>query len=343
MPTIKDVAQLAKVSTATVSNVLSGNRFVSDGLREAVMQAVEALDYRPNVVARNLKTQRTQTIGVLVPDITNPFFNRLVGAIDKAAAEAGYQLLLASCEENPAKERKRVDAFLRSQVDGLIITPTEDVPEYLSFLLASKTATVILDRGVTELDIDSVVANNRESAREATKHLLDLGHRNVAFVGGNPQLENMRQRKQGFLETLAEAGLRPAPHRLVETQSSVAAARKAVLELLKEDGAVTAIFAGNNRLTLGAIQAIRELDLPFPEGISMVGFDDFEWTTALKPYLTTIAQPTEAMGKRAWTLLARRLQGSTEPPQHAVLSCSLCVRESTRTVGREELTYKSTA
>jgi LacI family transcriptional regulator len=330
MATIKDVARRAEVSTATVSNVLTGRRFVSEPLRAAVLRAVEELDYRPNAVARTLKTRRTNTIGVLVPDVTNPFFNRLVKAIGAAAGAAGYQLLFASCEEDPAEEARRLEAFRRSQVDGLIITPAEDVPEYLGPLAASDTPVVILDRGVTSLDVDSVTADNRDSARAATEHLLELGHRRISFLFGDLELENMRQRRDGVHDALRAADLDPAEARVVSVVGPVDAVRAAMADELRRTPRSTAVFAANNRLTLGAIQAIRQLELAFPEAVSLVGFDDFEWSRALRPFLTTIAQPTDLMGTKAWALLARRLEGDASPPTHEIVPCTLCVRESTR-------------
>lgn len=334
MATIKDVARHASVSTATVSNVLTGRRFVSEALRAAVLNAVTELDYRPNAVARTLKTRRTNTVGVLVPDVANPFFNRLVKAIDASARAAGYQLLFASCDEDPAEEARRIEAFLRSQVDGLIITPVEDVPEYLPPLASGETPVVIVDRGVTSLDLDSVTADNRESARAATEHLLTLGHRRIVFLFGDLELENMRQRRGGVCDALVDAGLDIADARLVPVVGPVDAVREAMVDELQRDPRCTAVFAANNRLTLGAIEAIRQLELAFPGDVSLIGFDDFEWTRALRPFLTTIAQPTDLMGTKAWALLARRLEGDTSSPAHEIVPCTLCVRESTLPIGK---------
>jgi LacI family transcriptional regulator len=193
---------------------------------------------------------------------------------------------------------------------------------------------VIVDRGVTSLDVDSVTADNRESARAATKHLLNLGHRYIVFLYGDLELENMRQRRDGVGDALVEAGIDAADARSVSVVGPVDSVRAAMVDELQREPRSTAVFAANNRLTLGAIQAIRHLELAFPGDVSLVGFDDFEWTRALRPFLTTIAQPTDLMGTKAWALLARRLDGDTSSPVHEIVPCTLCVRESTLPIGK---------
>ena len=330
MATIKDVAKRAGVSTATVSNVLSGRRYVSPRLREAVLEVVEDLDYRPDNVAKSLRSRRTHAIGVSVPDLTNPFFNGIIEAIEAAAYDDGYQVILVGSREDASREAERIHALVDRRVDGLVIAPTQDDLPYREFIERSRTPTVIVDRGSSDDSFDFVGVENRQAAREATRHLVRLGHRDIAFLASTFDLDNIRGRLAGYREALDEAGL-PYQRRLaVACGTSIAGGERRACALLRRPDPPTALFCATNPMALGAVRAIRSLNVSFPNDISLLSFDDFDWTTLLEPYLTTVAQPVRELGETAWRLLKARLDGDRTPSRRVLLDCTLHVRQSTR-------------
>ncbi|MDW8092006.1 MAG: LacI family DNA-binding transcriptional regulator [Meiothermus sp.] len=325
MPTIRDVARLAGVSIATVSNALSGGRHVSPQVREAVLAAVRELGYVPNRLARSLRNRRSQTIGLIVPDITNPFFSSLVKSIEQAARARGYQVLLCSSEEDALLEYDLALALISRQVDGMIVIPTQDAPRYLQ-RIGEKTPVVLLDRIGGEDGLDRVGVDNLQAARRGTEYLLSQGHRRILLLISTLELANIRERVEGYQAALEAAGIGFDERWVVPCGRGADTAR--VVEKAIQKYRPSAIFAATNRLSLVAVQAIRNLNLPFPERISLLGFDDFEWSTLLQPYLSTVRQPLEEMGQRAIQLLLERLEGVRSGPARVLLPCELAVRES---------------
>lgn len=216
MATIKDVAKLAGVSIATVSNVLNGGRYVSPELRSAVLQAVRTLGYVPNGVAQSLRSRKTQTLGLIVPDITNPFFSGLVQALERSARDRGYQMLLCNSEENAELEFDLALALASRQVDGLIVIPTQDSPEYLRKLKADGLPVVLLDRIGGEDDLDRVGVDNFQAARVGTEFLIRQGHREILLLVSTLELSNIRDRAEGYRQALAAAGIPQDPQWVIE-------------------------------------------------------------------------------------------------------------------------------
>lgn len=331
-PTIRDVASLADVSTATVSNVLNNKRHVSAPRRRRVLEAVEQLDYRPNNVAASLRHGRTGLVGLVVPDVTNPFFAAIVKRIEAAAAGSGYQLMLVTGGEDPRQEQNRVHALLARRTEGLIIIPSGDDAPILDALRAERHRMIVVDRcgdgGGPDAAGDAICVDNRTAAYDGTRHLIDLGHRDIALVISTETLSNMRARIAGYRDALADSGL-DGRERLVTGGLSADSSRQAVERMLSHGSRPTAVFAASNPATLGAIQAIRALDIDFPAAMSLLGFDDFDWMTVLRPYLSTIRQPVEDIAEAAWRRLTDRLAGRAVPENRIELRCTLCVREST--------------
>jgi LacI family transcriptional regulator len=323
MPTIRDVARLAGVSVATVSNVLNGGRPVRPEVRAVVLSAVRELGYIPNRLARGLRSRRSQTLGLIVPDITNPFFSGLVKAIEHSARAEGYQVLLSSSEEDA---RIEYDLALASrQVDGMIVIPTQDSPRYL-LRLSEKTPVVLLDRIGGEDCLDRVGIDNIQAAHHGTQYLISQGHRRIMLLISTLELANIRERVEGYRQALAEAGL-PLDPRLVVPCGRGADTAQVVAGVITKYQP-SAIFAATNRLSLVAVQAIRELGLAFPQQISLLGFDDFEWSTLLQPYLSAVKQPLEQMGRTACDLLLERLAGMRSEPKRVLLPYTLAIRQS---------------
>lgn len=331
VPTIQDVARLAKVAPATVSNVLNGSRPVAEIRKERVLAAVKALGYRPNALAASLRRKETRTIGIVVPDLTNPFFGALVHRIEELAAESDYQILLVSSNEDPKQEAARIRTLLDRRIDGLIVAPARDEVEAVSHPIGALPPTVLVDRGFGLPGFDTIGADNVEAAYRGCKHLLELGHRDIALIAMDPKLANFADRIAGYRKALAEAGVGRRA-RVVTGGLDVESCRTAIERELRRPQRPTAIFAASYVATLGAIKAIRAVGLDLPSDVSLLGIDDADWMEALHPYISAVAQPVEQMAAEAWRLLNQRLGGGTAKSARIRLPCTLHVRESTRPV-----------
>jgi LacI family transcriptional regulator len=331
-PTIRDVALRAAVSVATASNVVNGNRPVGEASRRKVVEAIAALGYRLDRSASALRGRSTRLVGMVVPDITNVFFASLVHGVEALAERDGYDLLIVSSSEDAAKERRRVEALVARRIDGLIVVPANDDS---MAALASETdgarlpPSVLVDRGAEALGFDTVRADCDAGGYAAARHLIDLGHRDIAVLSHSKRLENIELRIAGARRALAEAGLE-GRERVIYGGADLESLRGAVeLELHRSDRP-TAIFALTNVCALASLKAARGLGLEVPGDVSIVGFDDFDWMFALRPYLTTVAQPVEEFASSAWRLLTRRLKdANAHGVERIELPCILKVREST--------------
>jgi LacI family transcriptional regulator len=329
VPTMRDVAERAGVAPATVSNVLSGRRQVRQELRDRVTAAIAATGYRPNQLASSLRRMRTDTVGIVVPDLTNPFFAALVHRLEDLAAEDGYQILLCGSNEDEAREQDRLQTLLSRQIDGLVMAPARDETAALQANRARLPPTVLMDRGFGQIDFDTVTADNTDAAARGCAHLIGLGHRDIAFVVTSPDLDNMRERIEGYRAALVAAGL-AGRARILVGGFTIEGCRGVIEQELLRAEPPSAIFAANYVATLGAVKAIRALDLDFPGEVSLLGFDDTDWMTVLRPYLSVIAQPVPAMADAVWSLLRERLGDPQGPRRHLRLPCTLTVRESTQ-------------
>jgi LacI family transcriptional regulator len=331
-PTIRDVASRAAVSVATASNVVNGNRPVGEASRDRVLEAIAALGYRLDRSASALRGKSTRLIGMVVPDITNVFFASLVHGVEALAEHDGYDLLIVSSSEDNAKERRRVEALIARRIDGLIVVPASD--QSMASLEGETGGVrmppaVLIDRGAEAPGFDTVRADCFAGGYAAARHLVSLGHRDVALLTHSKRLDNIERRIAGARRALTEAGL-SGRERIIYGGHDVESLRGAIeLELHRADRP-TAIFALTNVCALASIKAARGLGLEIPGDVSIVGFDDFEWMFALRPYLTTVAQPVEDFASAAWRLLMRRLQGPLASGVERIeLPCVLKVREST--------------
>ncbi|HVT53326.1 MAG TPA: LacI family DNA-binding transcriptional regulator [Dongiaceae bacterium] len=330
MATMKDVARLAGVSIATVSATVNRSAFVSPELRRRVGEAIHELGYAPDGIARSLKRGRTQLIGLIVADITNAFFTELVHVIEAAIQEAGYSVLLCDTDEDFAKERDYLKILRTHRVDGVILAPTGQPGDYAAFQsLEQRLPLVLVDRVLSELNADTVTVDNVAAAFEATAHLLDLGHREIASVTGPLHLTSAQDRLRGFRTALQQRGIAAREEFIRSGAFREEEAMAAALDLLKGPNRPSAIFVANNHMMIGVMRAISQLDLNCPRDVSIVGIDDFPWANAFKPRLTLVRQPVEEIGKTAVRmLLERRKDDAERPPVHHVLKPTLVVRDS---------------
>jgi LacI family transcriptional regulator len=323
------VAKAAGVSIATVSNVLRGTRYVGPELQQRVQEAIAALQYSPNSVAASLREHRSRTIGVVVPDITIGLFPAIVRRLAKRAACTDYQLILADSQEDPTWEQDRVRALIRRKIDGLIVTPCRDDSPMLEDVRQSGIPTVLLDRVAKGSDFDHVLLDNLAAGQEGTRYLISLGHRRILLLASDPGLRNVQERIEGYRKALADAGLSPFENVLVVGRNEAEQARQALLPLLLDPSRPSAVFAVTQTMTIGALQSFWEAGLEVPKDVSLLAFDDSEWFTALKPFVSTVRQPTDDFADQAWAMLMARLNDDHSPALHTQVRASLVVREST--------------
>lgn len=300
--TIKEVADRAGVSAATVSRVLNDSVSVREAKRAQVVAVINELGYRPSRVASNLRRQQVQMIGVVVSDIENPHFSQMVRAIEDSAYLKGYRVLLCNTDEDPVKQREYLGVLIAERVAGAIISPTEAGAREISELIDIGASVVAFDRPVDDKRADAVLAANVAGARLGTEHLLAGGHRKIGFLGGPRGVRTAAERLLGYEQAMSHAGIRP---RSAVGDFRVEGGRRGAEDLLAKGA--TALLVANNLMAVGALQAIRPTHLRVPADIAMVSFDDPAWAELTDPSLTTLAQPVRLMAAAAVELLMQRL------------------------------------
>ena len=326
---MRDVAALAGVSIKTVSRVVNQEAGVSGDLAERVERAARQLDYRPDLTASNLRRGRqTATLGLMLENVANPYSGAVHRAVDDAAVKRGMAVLATSLDEDPVREREVARAMIQRRVDGLVLVPTGTDQSYLRSEMESGLATVFVDRPPNFLDADTVLATNRAGAQEAVEHLLAGGHRRIAFLGDLTEIATASERYTGYTDALHAAGI-PVDERLVRmdlhTRDTAQRAAESLLRLPAHQGP-TALFASQNLITIGAINALHLHDLQHL--VALVGFDDVELAGMLDPGVTVVAQDPYAIGRAAAELLFARIDGYAGPSQHRTISTRLIIRGS---------------
>lgn len=326
MVTMDDVASRAGVSTSTVSHVLNGTRKVSPATVQAVQQAIQALGYIPNTLARSLARSSTSTIGVAISALSNHYFSETVHAIETECAKHGYMMLFVDTHDDPEQELRVVTALHHRRVDGIVLAPSNG-SKALEYLRANEIPAVLVDRMMSE-QFDQVGVDNAEPTQALIEHLIAHGHRRIGFIAGREGFSTTNERVAGYRAALHVAGLAFDPQLLVNGGSNTEPARLATAQLLGLAAPPTAIMAGNNLMTLGAMHALRDAHIAVPGQMALVGFDDFDWADFFVPRLTLIAQPVKALGARAVGLLLQRMASPTAPPQRVRLAPTLQLRDS---------------
>lgn len=324
-PTMRLVAELAGVSTATVSRVLSGLPTVQADHRRRVLEAVDRTGYRPNRIARNLRRQRAEMIGVVVPDIENPHFSKTVSLFEETAFSKGHRLLLCSTGETVAKQRAYLQMLADERALGVIIAPADSRGSGLAHLFDLGIPVVVFDREVSDPRADTVLCSNSDATRKATEHLIWLGHERIAYVGGRLDLEIGAERLAGYTDAMRAANLTPFA---VDGGFRADAARRETTQLLAVAPPPTALVVGNNLMTLGVLEAVRAAGIAVPEDLALVAVDDPPWAALVDPPLTVVAQPVLQIAETAMTLLFERLDGVRNESVRVVLPLELRVRES---------------
>lgn len=330
--TIRDVARVAKVHPGTVSRALNDETraLVNEDTAERVLRAAERLGYRPNRIARGLKTSRSYTIGVLIPDITNPLFPPILRGIEDRLGEEGYTSLIVNTDNDAERERTHLEAMRARQVDGFIAATARLDRELLAEIATLAKPLVLVNRSLEDRSVPAVTVNDRQGIWLAVQHVVALGHKRIGHVGGPQNLSTGHRRHLGFVESIHAAGLE-APSEWVRfgTRFIEEEGARVCAQLLDSASDLTAIVAANDLLAIGCYDAIEERGLSCPEDISIVGFNDMPFVDRLRPPLTTVRIPQREIGTVAADLLLQRLADGSRSAREILLEPNLIVRGST--------------
>lgn len=328
---IKDIAKKAGVSYATVSRALNNRPEVNENTRREIQKLADEMGYKPNALARGLVTRESKTLGLIIPDITNPFFPEVARGVEEAASRLGYNVFLCNTNWDAEKERIYMEILEEKRIDGLILASVTDDGKTLEGFIRRGTPLVLINRVLKDVDVHYVIIDNIKGGYMVVEHLLELGHKRIAFIGGLPHVEATRERMQGYRLALASRGLPVAEELICCGAFKKESGYQNTMKLL-EINAVnrpTAIFAANDILALGVIQAVQESGLRVPEDIAVTGFDDIAFASYAEVSLTTIAQPKYIMGEMAAKILIEDIkEGAVRERKHIVLQPRLVVRKS---------------
>jgi LacI family transcriptional regulator len=328
MATIKEVANLAGVSVATVSHVINDTRFVSEAVRKQVYQAMNELGYRPNTLARSLRRGQTQTLGLILPDSANPFFAEVGRSIERVAFESGYNVILGNTENDFEKESLYLDVLINKQVDGIIFVASGERSDSLRQLMELALPAVVMDREFPGLEMDVVLSDNHQGGYLATQHLLSLGHRQIGCIAGVSRITPSALRVAGYQQALQEGGVAVDPTLMMNGDFHPESGFRLAGELLARPNPPTAIFACNDLMAMGVLRAAAECGRRVPDDLAVVGYDDIELASFTNPPLTTIRQPKLEMGAATLQFLLSRIKEKRTNPQRTLLPVSLVVRGS---------------
>ena len=331
MPSVKDVARRAGVSTATVSRVINGSSYVSTELKERVEAAIRELGYEANPFAIGLKIDKSHTIGLIISTIENPFFAAIVRGVESKVYPAGYSLILCNTDSDPHLERMYLKLLRQKRVDGLIISTSGGADVEIATLAERGVPVALLNRRLRagQQLVDAVLSDSVGGARCAVAHLIALGHRRIGIVAGPSGHLQGEQRLAGYKQALAEAGLPVVPELICEAPFTAEGGYAGTLQLLAEGVGATALFISNNFMMLGAMRAIRECGRRVPADLAVVSFDDIDWAPYVDPPLTVVAQPAYQIGVTAAQRVLGRLSGRIAgKAREIVLPTELIVRAS---------------
>ncbi|MFD3907239.1 LacI family DNA-binding transcriptional regulator [Streptomyces sp. CB04723] len=326
MAGIKDVAAEAGVSVATVSRVLNGHPSVSQEARTRVLAAVEALGYRPNAVARSLRTAQTRTLGLVISDVLNPYFTELARFVEEEARALGYSVIIGNADERPDLQDHHVRTLIDRRIDGLLVSPADGGTPLLRDVALSGTPMVFVDRWIPGIDVPVVRADGTGAVRDLVAHLHGLGHRRLAIIAGPAATTTGDERVEAFRGALRDHGLALPDAYIGQGDFQAASGRRATERFLELAEPPEVVFAADNLMALGALDAIRARGLRVPDDIALAAFDDIPWFVHTGPPLTAVAQPTADLARAAVRALADRIEGRT--PQSVTLPARLVVRRS---------------
>ncbi len=330
MANIREVARQAGVSVATVSRVLNHPESVSPSTMELVLETMKEMDYTPNAFARSLALNRSSSIGLLIPNILNPLYPQVAKGVEDVAHQKGYNVLLCNTEEDREKEEDYLDMLIENRVGGLVLTASLLEKKELEKLKKIKMPFVLVGRNIEELDSNMVFTDYKLGAYQITQHLIETGHTKIAHIEGAPYHKESLEKRLGYEKALKESGLPLVERYIVEGNNEIESGYIGTKKLLKEGDRPDAIFAANDLMAIGAIEALKDSGLKIPSDMGIVGFDDINMSTLIEPKLTTISQPIYKMGLIAARLLFENIENNSEDniSQKIFIQPRLMVRRS---------------
>lgn len=328
MATIKDVARMAGVSMSTVSKYMNGGTVRPENIGP-IRDAIAALDYRVNPFARGLKAQRNRSVGILLPDLTTPFFGSIIAAMEKTFRENGYHSIISCYDSDHGLERDNLRFLLTNGIDGLIYIPEDlTAEEYYEITSSVSIPVVQLDRAIQGVQSDAVLVDNAQASYNAVQSLIQKGHRRIALITGPKSVLTAKERQVGYLKALSDGGIPYDDGLFISGHNDFATGYHGCEELLKLPALPTAVFTTNYNITLGFITAARERGIQIPEQIDVFGFDCVDICTMLRPPIPVVFQPEQQIGQTAAAYLIERMQGYSEPPRTTRLECSAVAEKS---------------
>lgn len=331
--TIRDIRNKTGLSLATISKYLNGGNVLPEN-RKAIADAIEELHYEVNEVARGLATQRTRTIGVLIQSFDNIFAGTIVSNIERILRKHNYGTIVCDCQGDKKLEEEEIHFLLGKRVDGIITIPTAGNSEYLQHAVDRKIPVVLLDRAFGDAEFDSVLVDNKTAAWEAVQVLLENGHRKIGMICGDDSEYTARERLRGYYKALENANVDIRMDYVRRGKLTVEHGYQAMKAFLNMKDRPTAVFMSNYEITLGGVIAVNESGIPFPQEISMIGFDNFMLSKVVKPSLWMVSQPMEKIARQAAEIMLMRLESGAaekmEPVQHIVLQTSIYQGQSVR-------------
>lgn len=330
MANLKDVAKEAGVSISTVSRVLNNRKYIDTITREKVEKVIKRLNYKPNRVAQRLRIKDGQKkiIGLLIPDIQNPFYVDVIHGVEETAYASNYAVLIGNYDQNESKEKIYLNIMLSESIDGLIVAPAHEKDNEVIELVNSGLPIVCVDRGLKDTDVDVILVDNRKGAFDAVEYLIKKGYKRIAYIGGLLQIPTTILRKEGYEDAFRKYGL-PIEQELIRFgNSKFDSGKKITEELLKLPNPPEALFTGNNLITLGALETIHSMKLRIPEDIAIIGFDDMLWAISLNPPLSAVRQPGYDIGKQAANLLFQKIKEPDKIPAKTMFNAEIIIRSS---------------
>lgn len=327
MATIHDVALDANVSPTTVSRYINNRIELPASTAARIDAAIAKLDYRPNLLAKRLSTGRTEAIGLVTPEIREPFFAELASAVEDEADRHGYTIFMSSTRSDRQREIASLNRLHDRHVDGLIMMTNTADDGTLAALIGKRKNVVLIDEDIPGVQVPRVFVENEIGAYKATRHLIDAGHKSIGYIGGPDGLYSVEQRRAGYLRAMKEAGLKPRSEHMAGGSFAPDFSRKATLEFLKTRTPPTALFGSSDYIAIGIMQGLKQAGISVPSQMSVVGFDDMPLTELFNPPLTAIRQPIEALGRQGFQALFSLLSGK-QPPMLSLLPVQLIERES---------------
>ena len=329
MTNIRDVAKLAGVAPITVSRVVNGADSVTAATRQRVQHAIDQLHYVPNTLARSLRSHQSHTIALIVSDITNPFWTTIARGVEDTAAENDLRTILCNTDENPDKEALYLGMLVERRVDGVIIAPTTREKKRLALLKQLQVPCVLIDRRVEGFKADRVYGDSRTGARLLIDHLIALGHRHIALINGPGSISSAQDRAAGYRESLLQHGLAVEESLIFQGEFKHSSGYRLTQQALAARPRPTAIFAANNFIAMGVLQALQEADVSVPGEMAVVCIDDVPYFSLVDPFLTVAVQPAYEMGEAAARLLSERLAaGRADKSREVILALQLIIRRS---------------